>query len=40
VIEVHHTVEGDPDAPRLVLSNSLGTTIEIWRPQDGISVAR
>ncbi|ARU04468.1 3-oxoadipate enol-lactonase [Comamonas serinivorans] len=27
------TVDGDPDAPALILSNSLGTTLEMWDPQ-------
>lgn len=26
-------VDGDPDAPALVLSNSLGTLLEMWEPQ-------
>lgn len=26
-------VEGDPGAPALILSNSLGTTLEMWEPQ-------
>jgi 3-oxoadipate enol-lactonase len=29
----HHTVTGPEDAPVLVLSNSLGTTHEMWDPQ-------
>jgi 3-oxoadipate enol-lactonase len=29
----HHTVTGPEDAPVLVLSNSLGATLEMWRPQ-------
>jgi 3-oxoadipate enol-lactonase len=33
VVDVHYTLEGDPDAPPLVLSNALGSTIEIWRLQ-------
>ena len=32
-IEVHHRIEGPEDAPVLVLSNSLGTTLEMWRAQ-------
>lgn len=31
--EVHHVVEGPEDAPVLVLSNSLGATLEMWQPQ-------
>ena len=30
---VHHVVDGDPAAPALVLSNSLGTTLAMWDPQ-------
>jgi 3-oxoadipate enol-lactonase len=29
-VRIHHTVEGPPDAPVLVLSNSLGTSLELW----------
>jgi 3-oxoadipate enol-lactonase len=29
----HHTVTGPEDAPVLVLSNSLGATLEMWGPQ-------
>jgi 3-oxoadipate enol-lactonase len=29
----HHTVTGPHDAPLLILSNSLGTTLEMWDPQ-------
>jgi 3-oxoadipate enol-lactonase len=32
-VEVHHQVEGPADAPVLVLSNSLGTSLEMW---DGV----
>ncbi len=32
-IEVHHLLEGSEDAPVLVLSNSLGTTLEMWDEQ-------
>jgi len=32
-VRVHHIVEGPPDAPVLVLSNSLGTTLSMWDPQ-------
>ncbi|HET8614431.1 MAG TPA: alpha/beta fold hydrolase [Actinomycetales bacterium] len=28
-----HDVQGDPDAPVLVLSSSLGTTRDMWQPQ-------
>ncbi|MBC8090738.1 MAG: alpha/beta fold hydrolase, partial [Pseudonocardia sp.] len=30
---VHHVDEGPRDAPVLVLSGSLGSTVEMWRPQ-------
>lgn len=30
---VHHLDEGPRDAPVLVLSGSLGSTVEMWRPQ-------
>jgi 3-oxoadipate enol-lactonase len=29
----HHVVTGPEDAPVLVLSNSLGTTLDMWEPQ-------
>ena len=29
----HHVVTGPEDAPTLVLSNSLGTTLRMWDPQ-------
>ena len=32
-IELHHLIEGPQDAPVLDLSNSLGTTLEMWRDQ-------
>ncbi len=32
-IELHHLIEGPEDAPVLVLSNSLGTTLQMWRDQ-------
>jgi 3-oxoadipate enol-lactonase/4-carboxymuconolactone decarboxylase len=32
-IRLHYQVEGREDAPWLVLSNSLGTGIEMWQPQ-------
>ena len=31
--ELHHQVEGPEGAPVLVLSNSLGTTLEMWQDQ-------
>ena len=32
-VELHSTDEGPRDAPVLVLSGSLGSTLEMWRPQ-------
>ncbi len=32
-IDVHAQVEGPPDAPVVLLSNSLGATLEMWAPQ-------
>lgn len=32
-VRLHYQVEGREDAPWLVLSNSLGTTIDMWMPQ-------
>jgi 3-oxoadipate enol-lactonase len=32
-VDVHHIVVGPSDAPTLVLSNSLGTTLAMWDPQ-------
>ena len=32
-VSVHHVVEGQPDAPVVVLSNSLGSTLAMWDPQ-------
>jgi 3-oxoadipate enol-lactonase len=32
-VEVHHLLEGPGDAPVLVLSNSLGTTLAMWDEQ-------
>ncbi len=31
--KIHILVEGDPSAPALVLSNSLGTNLQMWEPQ-------
>jgi len=33
---VHHTFAGPEDAGVVVLSNSLGTTLEMWEPQAGV----
>jgi len=32
-VAVHHRLEGAPDAPVLVLSHSLGCSLEMWDPQ-------
>ncbi|GAA3749863.1 3-oxoadipate enol-lactonase [Salinactinospora qingdaonensis] len=32
-IEVHHIVDGPPGAPVIVLSGSLGSTLDMWEPQ-------
>jgi 3-oxoadipate enol-lactonase len=32
-VRLHYEWDGPPDAPALVLSNSLGTTLEMWDPQ-------
>lgn len=32
-LKLHYTLEGAPEAPALVMSNSLGTTLEMWEPQ-------
>ncbi|MEO3869940.1 4-carboxymuconolactone decarboxylase [Nonomuraea sp. B12E4] len=32
-MKLHHRIDGPADAPLLVLGPSLGTTMEIWRPQ-------
>ena len=32
-IDVHAQVDGPEDAPVLVLSNSLGATLDMWDPQ-------
>jgi 3-oxoadipate enol-lactonase len=31
-VAVHHTVDGPPDAPALLLINSLGSSLEMWEP--------
>ncbi|UGA37693.1 alpha/beta fold hydrolase [Chromobacterium haemolyticum] len=30
---LHYQLDGPPSAPALLLSNSLGTTLDMWRPQ-------
>jgi 3-oxoadipate enol-lactonase len=32
-LRIHYEVAGDADLPPLVLSNSLGTSLEMWEPQ-------
>jgi 3-oxoadipate enol-lactonase len=32
-IRYHHVVEGSSDVPVLVLADSIGTTLDMWRPQ-------
>ena len=32
-MRLHHRVDGPEDAPVLVFSNSIGTTLELWEPQ-------
>ncbi|MGT2493433.1 hypothetical protein ACU4GD_30485 [Cupriavidus basilensis] len=32
-IALHYQIEGAPDAPVLVMSNSLGTDLQMWAPQ-------
>jgi 3-oxoadipate enol-lactonase len=32
-VQLHHVAEGPPDGPVLVLAGSLGSTVEMWRPQ-------
>jgi 3-oxoadipate enol-lactonase len=32
-VEVHHVVDGPSDAPVLLMVNSLGSTLDMWRPQ-------
>lgn len=39
-VDVHHVVEGPPDAPALVLLNSLGSTLAMWEPQIEALAAR
>jgi 3-oxoadipate enol-lactonase len=32
-VRIHYEVDGDAGAPPLMLSNSLGTSLEMWQPQ-------
>ena len=34
-VDVHHVVSGPPDAPAILLSNSLGSSLAMWDPQTG-----
>lgn len=34
-VELHWVADGPPDAPVLVLAGSLGSTLDMWRPQVG-----
>jgi 3-oxoadipate enol-lactonase len=36
-VELHHVDEGPRDAPVLVLSGSLGSTLDMWRPQRALA---
>jgi 3-oxoadipate enol-lactonase len=38
--QLHHTFAGPADAGVVVLSNSLGTTLEMWEPQAGVLARR
>ncbi|WP_300011946.1 3-oxoadipate enol-lactonase [Pseudonocardia sp.] len=39
-VALHHVDEGPRDAPVLVLSGSLGSTLEMWRPQVDVLTRR
>jgi 3-oxoadipate enol-lactonase len=39
-VEVHHVVSGPPDAPVVLLSNSLGSSVRMWDPQAAALTAR
>ncbi len=32
-VRLHYRIDGDAAAPPLVLSNSLGASLEMWEPQ-------
>jgi 3-oxoadipate enol-lactonase len=32
-VKLHYTIDGDESKPVLVLSNSLGTSLDMWKPQ-------
>ena len=39
-VRLHHVVDGPADGPPLVLAGSLGSTLDMWRPQVGPLSAR
>jgi 3-oxoadipate enol-lactonase len=39
-VELHHTIEGPPDGPVLLLGNSLGSSTAMWDPQIAALTAR
>ena len=39
-VTLHYQIDGNADAPPLLLSNSLGTSIEMWEPQLATLAAR
>lgn len=39
-MEIDYRLDGPKDAPLLVLSNSLGTTFDLWQPQMAALTAR
>ncbi|MET0136227.1 MAG: 3-oxoadipate enol-lactonase [Kibdelosporangium sp.] len=38
-VEVHYTIEGPPDAPVVLLSGSIGSTLDMWLPQREVLVS-
>jgi 3-oxoadipate enol-lactonase len=39
-VRLHYRIDGDPDAPPLLLSNSLGTALGMWEPQMAVLSSR
>jgi 3-oxoadipate enol-lactonase len=39
-VEIHHEIEGRPDAPVLVLAHPLGADLTVWEPQTAALAAR
>lgn len=39
-VRLHYRIDGDAGAPPLLLSNSLGTALEMWEPQMAVLAAR